>query len=260
VREAARRDLADDGLPHCDTCHDLRRMRIPLNHPDAEGRWNVLAWCPDCGHLARRQRRIAVYHARRERIEAYTQKAGRYRRQTFERFEQRREKGTASVRRAYNAALAYAHSPQGWLALYGSKGTGKSHLAAAIANHLEGLPENERPLVMFLTAPDLLDLLRSGYDAGDYGELLGLAKVVEVLILDDLGVEQGTPWAEEKLFQILNHRYQAELATVVVTNCRLEFLEPRVYDRLSDDDLCKQVEIVAPSYRQRRSSPGEVVQ
>ena len=252
----------DDDLPPCTTCNNLRRVRVELTTPDPQGRLNHLAWCPDCGHLARRAHRLAVYRRMRTRIEKYTQRKGRYERQTFATFDLRKAggKSTALVRAAYQAALAFAHEPQGWLVLYGPKGTGKSHLAAAIANHLATLPEDDRPITMFLTAPDLLDLLRSGYGAGDYTELLSLCREVELFILDDLGVEQGTDWATEKLFQIVNARYQAELPTVVISNHKLSELEPRLYDRLSDDDLCIRVEILAPTYRQRRSAPGTIVQ
>ena len=253
------RSPLDDGLPYCDFCKGLRWVRadVPVGHSD----FGQLVPCPECGDLAERQRRRKAYRTRRARIQAYTQNTGRYSRQTFENFDQRQgERGTASIRRAYEAAWAFAQNPQGWLVLYGTKGTGKSHLAAAVANHLESPPEEERPLVMFITAPDLLDLLRSGYSVGDYDELLWLTRTVDVLILDDLGVERVNEWVDEKLFQILNYRYQAELPTMVVTNCRLEDLEPRIYDRLSDDDFCVRVEVLAPTYRQRRSNPGEVVQ
>ena len=251
----------DDGLPACATCNNLRRVSVLLDAPGPNGELNRLDWCPDCGHLARRQHRLAVYRRKRDRIEKYTQKVGRYARQTFGAFNQRKnEDGTTLIRKAYQAALEFSRNLRGWLVLYGPKGTGKSHLAAAIANHLETQPEDERPLVLFLTAPDLLDLLRSGYRAGDYGELLGLCCEVDLLILDDLGVEQGTDWATEKLFQIVNRRYQMELPTVVVTNHRLEELESRIYDRLSDDDLCTRVQVVAPTYRQRKSAPGTIVQ
>jgi DNA replication protein DnaC len=217
--------------------------------------------CPVCGPIMARRRRLRAYRRRRDRIEQYTQKVGRYARQTFAAFDQREDvPNTASIRTGFRAAWTFADSPKGWLVLYGPKGTGKSHLAAAISNHLESLPEEERPLVMFLTVPDLLDLLRSGYTANDYDELLNLCRNVAVLILDDLGVEQTKEWAAEKLFQIFNHRYQSELPTVVISNHRLEELEPRLYDRLSDDDLGVRVEMLAPTYRQRRSSPDRIVQ
>jgi len=253
--------LARDGLPHCTACNDTRRINVRLERPGPHDEVNRLDWCPVCGHLAQQQQRSRLYQRYRERIARYTQETGRYIRQTFAAFDQRKSEGrhTVSIRKAYAAARQFAADPKGWLVFYGTKGTGKTHLAAAIANALESRPEQTRLAVMLITAPDLLDLLRSGYNAGDYDDLLNLARTVSVLILDDLGVEKENEWVTEKLFQILNRRYQAELPTVIITNCRLEELEPRIYDRLSDDDLCTRCQILAPSYRQRRSSPGAVI-
>jgi DNA replication protein DnaC len=192
------------------------------------------------------------------RVQTYSQQTGRYRRQTFDTFVLPRD--APSVQEAYRAAQRFAVQPQGWLVLYGAKGTGKSHLAAAIANHQLTRPEEERLLTLFFTVPALLDLLRHGYQTGDYREVLDLCLTCDLLLFDDLGAEQETPWATEKLFLILNHRYQAELPTVIVTNCRLEALDPRLYDRLSEDDFAVRVAVLAPSYRQRQSQPGVIVQ
>jgi len=258
--------LARDGLPHCPTCNDLRRIRadVPVGHPD----FGRLIYCPSCGEQALRQHLAHVHAGLRERIGQYSMRIGRYARQTFERFDvgdTRAEGYDVSIRNAYTLAKCFAQNlrlpqePYKWLVLYGSRGTGKSHLAAAIVNYLETLPEPERPVTMFVVVPDLLDLLRSGYRRGDYEDLLDLCKQVQVLVLDDLGTEAATDWAAEKLFQVLNYRYQAEQPTVIATNCRLEELEPRLCDRLSDDDFCERVAMVGPSYRQRRSAPGVIV-
>lgn len=59
-----------------------------------------------------------------------------------------------------------------------------------------------------------------------YDELFEQLRTTPLLILDDLGAQSRTPWAQEKLFQLLNHRYNAHLATVVTTNQRLEDLGP----------------------------------
>jgi len=254
---------SSDGLPHCTTCNDMRVIRadVPVSHPD----FGKLVPCPDCGHLARQARARALFCKKQERIARYTQTRGRALYQTFDTFDLREgeKKHAASVRRAYQAALDFATTLEGWLILCGTNGTGKSHLAAAIANYQATLPEDHQPLTLFITAPDLLDLLRSGFSGsgkGDYHDLLDLCRTVDLLILDDLGVEKETDWAFEKLFQVLNHRYQAEAPTVIITNCRLKELEPRLYDRLSDEDLCVHVTVLAPSYRQRSLSPGRVVQ
>ena len=42
-------------------------------------------------------------------------------------------------------------------------------------------------------------------------------RTTEILVLDDLGTESATPWAQEKLFQIINYRYNFQFPTVFTT-------------------------------------------
>nr|BBH91761.1 ATP-binding protein [Thermosporothrix sp. COM3] len=161
----------------------------------------------------------------------------RYRQATFEHF----EASLPGVAEAYTAALAYAEQPAGWLVLLGSYGCGKTHLAVAIAH--ERLAAGER--VVFLTVPDLLDHLRSAFAPNapaTYDELFARVREVELLVLDDLGAEHRTPWANEKLFQLLNHRYNAMLPTVITSNrMALEGIDHRIVSRLHDRELVRQI-------------------
>jgi DNA replication protein DnaC len=153
-----------------------------------------------------------------------------------------------TLRHAYEIAREYARDPQGWLLLIGGYGSGKTHLAAAIAN--ETLARGITPL--FVTVPDLLDHLRAAFApnaAQPYSDRFQQVRNARLLILDDLGTENATPWALEKLFQLLNHRYMARLATVITTNQELEHMEPRLRSRLADPDLVEIVTILAPDYR-----------
>ena len=134
---------------------------------------------------------------------------------------------------AYAAAQAYAEDPHGSLLLVGGSGTGKTHLAAAIANRLMARGEP----VFFAFVPDLLDHLRSAYGPDNgltYDELFEQVKTIPVLILDDLGTHSGTPWAEEKLYQVLNHRYVTGLATVITSSTAVDRLDGRLQSRLTD--------------------------
>ena len=70
-----------------------------------------------------------------------------------------------------------------------------------------------------------------------------------LLILDDLGVENPSAWAQEKLFQLLNHRYSHMLPTVITTNADLDMLDPRIRSRLLDDTIIHRIRISAPDYR-----------
>ena len=145
------------------------------------------------------------------------------------------------VQEAFEVAQAYAYNPDGWLVLIGRNGCGKTHLAAAIANqHLV-----QGSLVLFATVPDLLDHLRATFAPTSpvvYDQLFSSMREAELLVLDDLGSEQNSPWASEKLFQLLNYRYNSRFPTVITTNSmRLQTVDERIRSRLMDRSLVIEV-------------------
>ncbi len=153
-----------------------------------------------------------------------------------------------NLRRAFTYACNFARDPQGWLMFRGGYGCGKTHLAAAIAN--ERIQAGQPAL--FVVVPDLLDYLRSAYSPGSssgYNERFEEIRDHPLLILDDLGTQSNTPWADEKLFQIFNYRYNAKLPTVITTNCELEEIDERIRSRLNSMDIVHVVPIFAPDYR-----------
>jgi DNA replication protein DnaC len=156
-----------------------------------------------------------------------------------------------SLRNAFRAAKNYGESPEGWLVLLGRTGCGKTHLAAAIGHHLE----SKGITVEFCVVPDLLEVLRSSFreDApgGQFDQTFEAARAAPCLILDDLGVHSATPWAQEKLFQILNYRYNAKLATVITVGCPLDDLPESWVSRMYDTKVSMIFEIEAPDYRGR---------
>ena len=98
--------------------------------------------------------------------------------------------------------------------LYGTKGTGKTKLAAIIANERAraGSP------VLFASVPDLMADIRRSFKDGTTSEAVQAVKNTPFLVLDDLGAEKMTEWVGEQLFCIVNHRYNERLATVVTSN------------------------------------------
>jgi len=151
---------------------------------------------------------------------------------------------------AFEAARRYAEAdpPAGWLTIAGGCGSGKTHLAAAIANTLlaRGVP------VMFHTVPTLLDYLRATFAPDSpvtFDDRFEAIKNARVLVLDDLGAETATPWAQDRLYQIFDHRYTRRLPTVVTTNVRWNSLPERIRSRLSDSELGVVVTNLAPDYR-----------
>lgn len=141
---------------------------------------------------------------------------------------------------ACRAAAEYAENPTGWLVLVGPNGSGKTHLAAAIANHRI----KSEQVVFFMHVPDLLDHLRATYAPSSeltYSDLYTQVVEAPLLVLDGLGAHSSTPWAEEKLQQVINHRFNAKLPTIVTTVSDLAELDPYVRSRLQAIGLSRVV-------------------
>ncbi len=192
-----------------------------------------------------------------EQVEDGLSNLNLYADQTFETWSHRPElptqKDRDNLRRVFERVRLYAEAPNGWLVLTGTFGCGKTHLAAAIANtrQLQGEP------VMFVTAPDLLDHLRATFSpdsAVSYDRLFNDVRNVPLLIIDDLGVENASPWAREKLFQIIDHRYRAKLATVFTMSKTLDEIDARLASRMGDPARSVVLAITAPSYRGQKPS------
>lgn len=151
---------------------------------------------------------------------------------------------------AFAAARDYARTTDGWLVLHGPVGVGKTHLAAAIANAYAG--RNLQAAVYFRVVPDLLDQLRATFDPDTgvaYDERFQQIRNANLLVLDDLGTENTTAWASEKLFQLINHRYNEQLPTVITSNARLDRIEERIVSRMLDSRLSRYLYIDAPDFR-----------
>jgi DNA replication protein DnaC len=171
---------------------------------------------------------------------------------TFEKFDYKRvnlpPEQRENLEQAFRVALDFSQSPDGWLVLMGVTGCGKTHLAAAIANYRlqAGKP------ALFVVVPEFLDHLRSAFSPESkvsYDQLFETAKNAPLLILDDFGEQSATPWAQEKLYQVINYRYNARLPTVITTSCSLDEIESRVSSRLTDIKISNPFNIMAPDYR-----------
>lgn len=122
---------------------------------------------------------------------------------------------------AYAAATQAANDPKSRIGvwLYGPVGSGKSHLLAAAVN--AALDAN-RP-AYFATTVTLLDRFRASYDgAGEVRDgttnLIAQCAEIDVLALDDLGKERLTPWSAERLWELVNRRYESGRGVLVSSN------------------------------------------
>lgn len=113
------------------------------------------------------------------------------------------------------------------LILIGNNGVGKTHLACSIANKLieNGIP------VIYGTLINLLAELRNSYDTDNNiseMEIIKLYENVDLLIIDDLGKEKPSEWGLEKLFTIVNSRYENNLPVIITTNYNQNSLVERL--------------------------------
>jgi len=221
--------------PVCPICHGdgFLLEDLPVGHP----RFGRLHAC-ECLTAQENQRALEDLQ-RFSNLEPFRDK-------TFANFDVK----VPGVEKAYTVARKFAEDPKGWLVLRGGCGCGKTHLAAAIANEALG----RHVALIFAVVPDLLDHLRSAFGPSSeiaYDELFDKVRGTNLLVLDDLGTESSTPWAREKLYQILNHRYNCRLPTVITTNRDLRQIDERIVSRMSDCALCTMIEIKADDYRRR---------
>jgi DNA replication protein DnaC len=222
---------AEDEGEVCPRCHGAGFLRrdVALGHPD----FGKAAPC-DCVKAETAESRLA-------RLQRYSS-LGPLTRLTFANLIEHGRSTNPRDRDLFHSlvqdARGFAEEPEGWLLVHGPSGAGKTHVAAAIANRCL---ERGRP-ALFVVVPDLLDHLRASYRPDSemgYDALLEQVRLAPVLILDDLGTQSSTPWAQEKLFQILNHRYNAQLPTVVTTNLSIDRIDERLRMRLTDPEISR---------------------
>lgn len=173
---------------------------------------------------------------KKEQIEKLLGNSGikkRFKDRTFENF-----KIDNQNKAAYENSKLYADNFQKFketgegIYFSGGFGTGKTHLAVAIALELikRGTP------VICMTAIDLLAEIRKTYDrdrnVSEY-QILKVYKEVDLLVIDDLGKEYCSDWATSMLYDIINDRYERCLPTIITTNYNDEDLIERL-SRKSD--------------------------
>jgi len=237
--EPARSNLPGD--PQCPICHGIGfvRQELAITHPDF-GKLQVCA--------CRQKETADAVHQRLYRLS----NLDAFRDMTFENFNVQGRRGLGddqinSLTYAINQANHFSRELKGWMLFLGGYGVGKTHLAAAVANFAVGIGVP----TIFLTVPDLLDWLRFAYDAPEssFEQRFDEIRNISLLVLDDLGTQNTTPWAQEKLYQVINHRYVNHLPTLITTNQQLNDIDGRIRSRLEDPDLVTRVFITAPDFR-----------
>lgn len=144
------------------------------------------------------------------------------------------------------------------LLFMGPVATGKTHLAAAIANELI----SELYTVVFGNVTDIITLIKSSYGSQselDETQLLkAITEDIDLLIIDDLGKEYATENTKMLLYQIINRLYENEKPVVITTNMTSETLAakygergPAIVSRITE--MCRPITLDGNDWRIRRN-------
>lgn len=143
--------------------------------------------------------------------------------------------------------------------LFGDKGTGKTHLTACIANELlnKGRP------VIYTSMGEISKTIRSnfGTKAMNEAQFMQRLRDVEFLIIDDFGTERvakedGDLWLQEKVFEVVNSRYNNRKPMIFTSNYSLQEmvkergLSGKTADRIREK--CVGMELRGKSYRLKK--------
>ena len=136
------------------------------------------------------------------------------------------------------------------LLLWGSVGTGKSFIAACIANALleQGIP------VLITNFSKILNQMGGMYSDERYQYIASFSHY-PLLIIDDLGIERNTEYALGQVYAVIDERYKAGLPVIITTNLTMEELRhpidvahARIYSRVLE--MCTPVQIAGNDRRQ----------
>ena len=140
--------------------------------------------------------------------------------------------------KVFGGEFAQGHSGRN-LALIGNTGTGKSHLAAALVGYV--IRKLNRP-ARFTSVSALNRMVReskSFSSSHTESQIIDALASVELLVVDEIGVQSGTDAESRALFDVFNTRYEHMKPTIFISNLQLDGFAAavggRVMSRLRED-------------------------
>ncbi len=238
----------EDGLLYCGKCHKPKEAYFAEGRT-LFGRDRHPKEC-DCQRADREEREAADReHRHREEVERLKRKG--FTDPAMREWNFKNDNGKCpQMHNAYSYVERWEQMKDGnyGLILWGKVGTGKSYFAGCIAN---ALMEREVSVRMTNFAAILNDLAASFKDRNEY--IASLCSF-PLLILDDFGMERGTEYGLEQVYNVIDSRYRSGKPLIVTTNLTLEELQnpedtphARIYDRLTD--MCTPVRFTGENFR-----------
>ena len=239
----------EDGLLYCGKCRTPKEAYFPADKVALFGRDRHPAEC-DC-QRAQRMEREAAEQQRKHRDKVEELKRRGFTDPAMREWTFANDNGKCpQMGMAHSYVERWEQMKEGnhGLLLWGKVGTGKSYFAGCIAN---ALMEQEIPVRMTNFALILNDLAASFEGRNEYIDRLCR---YPLLIIDDFGMERGTEYGLEQVYNVIDSRYRSGKPLIVTTNHTPDMLEnpqdtahARIYDRLIE--MCSPVCFTAKNFR-----------
>lgn len=238
--------LSDDGLLYCEKCHmpvQYRKMFL--------GKMRTLPCICKCKQEEMRREKEEA-EAREQMIQIQRMKStGIQERHLLDwRFDTAQETDTIRWAKKYVAEWRKVKEENLGLLLWGDVGTGKSFVAACIAN---ALLEQMVPVLM-TNFSKILNQMGAMYTEERYQYIASLNHY-SLLIIDDLGIERSTEYAKEQVYAVIDERYKANLPLIITTNLTINEIrnpenvaDARIYSRVLE--MCTPVHVGGADRRQ----------
>jgi DNA replication protein DnaC len=210
----------------------------------------VMHWsiCPQCAALEKASAEVEAKkresEERQKRLEAKLNQTGiplRYRAKNFMTYVADTDEKEHALAVATEFASNFAkHRADGtFLVFSGLPGTGKSHLAISIAQEVMG-----RYTALYTSAIDAVRTIRDTWRRDSQhteSQVLKTFASIDLLVLDEVGVQYGTEAEQVNLFDIIDKRYRDSMPTILITNQNRtglkNFLGDRSFDRLRENGI-----------------------
>ena len=247
----------EDGLLYCGKCHTPKEAYFPEKQAALFGRDRHPAEC-NCQKAQRLEREAA--EQRRKHLDTVEDlKRGGFTNPTMQEWTFANDNGKCPQMEIAHFYVEHWETMReeniGYL-LWGKVGTGKSYFAGCIAN---ALMEQEVAVRMTNFSAILNDLTASFEGCNEYIERLCR---FPLLIIDDFGMERGTEYGLEQVYNVIDSRYRSRKPLIVTTNLTLDSLQnpldtahARIYDRLLE--MCAPILFTGENFR-RETAPAKL--
>lgn len=231
--------LGEDGLIYCGKCHTPVQCRITF-----EGRERIMPCICKCQKEEREQQEQRMKEEEQLLYVRRLKAAGIQERHLQDwTFASATDTPSVQMAKRYTENWKKVKAENLGLLLWGDIGTGKSFLAACIANELleKGVP------VLMTNFSKILNQMGAMYSDEQYRYIASFNRF-SLLIIDDLGIERNTEYALEQVYAVVDERYKAGLPLIITTNLAISQLRnpedvahARIYSRVLE--MCTPVHV-----------------